>query len=245
MKLLNSAIFAFIILFALQNANARDTIYFESRGGQKDRSIALWQGQIKENHDRKEGHPVKYIAQIDSVLLGNMFNVRKFAMPNGTYELCSLKQNANYIALSGVSRTNGNYICPVVCENILPYTPENRQKLIKKFKETTVIYKYPIPELPVAEKTPPKGDPSYCATTQSGAQTLLAIHQARCVSWGGSFEGFVVKGEHDGDYCVVGMCEGEKDEEEENECSEKCQIWGKAENNKPRPKEQSCAVKRE
>jgi hypothetical protein len=29
------------------------------------------------------------------------------------------------------------------CEDILPDTPENRQKLIRKFKETKVIYKSP------------------------------------------------------------------------------------------------------
>jgi hypothetical protein len=52
----------------------------------------------------------------------------------------------------------------------------------------------------------PKGDPAYCAVTESDAQALLAARQASCNSLGGDYFGAVAHKES-GDYCVEDSCD--------------------------------------
>ena len=127
-----------ILIFTLQNVNAKDTVFFNSSS--EYRSFALWQGQIKLDSNKEEKHSGKYYMQTDSILFGDLYQEIGYA--SFMYRTCSLKLNTDYIfllkvlKLGTVKHFDGN------CEDILPKTQKNRQKLIKKYKETIVVYKY-------------------------------------------------------------------------------------------------------
>lgn len=150
MNTIKSALFASVILFAFQNANARDTVTLDNPLN----SLVLWQGQMKVDSSRKsQASSLRYYAQIDSVLFGSLpKRHRIWSMLHYMYKdnRCSLELNTNYVILSttinlaaeGVGYLSGK------CEDVLLDTPKNRQKLVKKVKNTTVIYKQPNPPLP-------------------------------------------------------------------------------------------------
>jgi hypothetical protein len=163
MKTLKSGFLAFMVAFALQNANAGDTIYLKHP---LKHSYILWRVQFYQD-------PMKptiknfaiaadieidslFIGKIDSVLRGDFFTNEKwtFYLTKKEMEKRNIKRNTGYLVLSsGLSRLKAseciwsNFL-HIEREELFPDTPENRKKLSKKWDETTVIYKYPEPIKP-------------------------------------------------------------------------------------------------
>jgi hypothetical protein len=145
--LVKSFIFIFLIfILALQSTNAGDTIFIY--GSPKTRSFALWTGQIKENPKENTTGLNKYLLQTDSILFGDFFKeIERMYPTTMLYEACSLKLNTDYIILSEVIKVETFKSFNPFSENILQNTPKNRQKKIKKYKNTKVIYIVSIEKL--------------------------------------------------------------------------------------------------
>jgi hypothetical protein len=154
-------LFLLIFTLALQNANAGDTIFFNKNPSME--FLVLWSGRVVD--DGKFSFPsgskcpfprfqidtiLRKVGEVDEILKES--KIRKHNRWISSFychkcPLLELKANTVYVALSkGIALDvvyskwlNGD------CEDILPDIPKNRQKLMKKFKNTTVIYKDPHP----------------------------------------------------------------------------------------------------
>ena len=136
----NLNLICLIFIFVLQNANARDTLFFDKP---LKESFILWRVQFQPNGYLK----------IDSVLRGNYFVKEEWKVAAFSYimqekfiglEDSTIKINTNYLLLARANRLtyqNVIFIRGFCC--VFLDTPKNRKMLSKKWDETVIIYKYP------------------------------------------------------------------------------------------------------
>ena len=128
-----------ILIFTLQNANARDTVYFQD-GDPSSLYFVLWSVQFQPN---KYGY---MDVKIDSVLRGEYFINEKWIAPPWVMhkkyiEGTNIKMNTNYLVLTKVTRLTGGNILSAMEGDIFLNTSKNRKELSKKWDETIFIYK--------------------------------------------------------------------------------------------------------
>jgi len=140
MKIFNLTFLVFIAVFALQNANAGDTIYYTN---QLRDSYVLWRVQFQPKGPK---WPSYLNIKIDSVLQGSFFIDEKWETSTigekfpGEF---NIKMDTSYLILAKAVRFKYANILNIMKENIFSDTPENRKNLSKKWNETTIIYEYP------------------------------------------------------------------------------------------------------
>jgi len=172
MKHFSFIFIAFISVFALQNANAGDTLYL---GNPLTEAYVLWRVHFQPDplwSERRGSGELR--VKIDSVLRGNFFINEEWRgfIDRETIEKSNIKLDTSYhlilIYVVRLKRDNCTWRNSVHIreEYIFPDTPENREKLSKKWDETTVIYKDPKPRepdgpIPGIMSSNRKTDPTY------------------------------------------------------------------------------------
>lgn len=113
-----------------------------------DESYALFSGML--SNSPKEGNKAKYASEapylnikINNVIRGNIdttnhpsiaLGALEVRCPNNKFEI-----GKNYLMLDYIVHDRGSIVPKITCENILPDTPENREKLIKEYEKKVII----------------------------------------------------------------------------------------------------------
>jgi hypothetical protein len=162
MKILKSGFLAFMAAFALQSANAGDTLCLN--GSPLSNSYVLlrvqfWQDPMRptiKNFAFKSHIEIDslFIGKIDSVLRGGISTNEEwdFSLHQKEMVKLNLKTNTSYLVFAFTGRLRDWYFLDIIEKDIFPDTPENREKLSKEWDKTTVMYANPKPKDPKEPK---------------------------------------------------------------------------------------------